>query len=287
MNRLLRSFWALIIAGLFVASETNASAEPADERVLVLAVSKGRGSDARLVKGVSEHLQRSGMVVTGESLSSADRACESTECIEALATRVDAQLVLTAQLQENTPNTVFITMALLDAVRRAPFQATALCDQCNHEALIGKLSDVADKLIKQSREARQSPIRSTQPPNIPTVPLVPDGLGIGSNPTTVTNGGHPSKVEKGFCTNLSLRRKVIAGVLGGLAGAALITAIILNVTDKQYTSLPCTATNSQGLCRLDNVGLYATGYALTGALAIGMGITLFWPTSTAKTPEVK
>ena len=286
MNHLLRNFWAVVIAGLIVSSVAKADAQPANEQVLVVAVSKGHGSDSRLVKGLGEHLQQSGMLLAEETLSAQDRACESSECIESLANRTNSQLVLTAQLQENAPNTVFITMALFDAVRRAPFQATALCDQCNHEALIGKLSDVADKLIKQSREARQNPIRSTQPPIVPVVPLVSGDPGIGSNHGGSNSGQFP-KIEQGFFAKLSPRRRVIAGVLGGLAGAALITSIALTATDKQYTSLPCEAMNSAGKCRLDNVGLYATGYALTGALAIGIGVTLFWPADTAKAQEVK
>ena len=284
MNRMLRSFSAIIIAGLFVASSTDASAEPAEERVLVLAVSKGRGSDSRLVKALSEHLQRSGMTLTGESLSSSDRACESSECIEALATRESAQLILTAQLQENAPNTVFITMALFDAVRKALFQATALCDQCNHDTLIGKLSDVADRLIKQSREARQTPVHSAEPPHVPIVPLVSSGgPDIGSKPSVAN--GNPLQGKQGYFDKLSPKRKIAAGVLGGIGVATLITSVALAATNGQKTTaLGCNLNMNvmNDYCELQNTPLFGAGFALTGALAIGIGFTLFWPENTPK-----
>lgn len=284
MNRMLRSFLAIIVAGLFVASSTNASADPADERVLVLAVSKGRGSDARLVKALSEHLQRSGMTLTGESLSSSDRACESSECIEALATRESAQLILTAQLQENAPNTVFITMALFDAVRKAPFQATALCDQCDQEALIGKLSDVADKLIKQSRDARQNPVHTTLPPNVPTVPLLSAGPGATSNPGN-SSVAQPTQAKKGSVAQLPLSRKIIAGALGAAALGVAVQSIIWAVNDGKYcnddqSNMSILIDGKPSFCRFDNKTAYGAGFAITGGLVIGLGLTLFLPEST-------
>jgi hypothetical protein len=272
---LLRNLQAVVIAGLIGALVAKAGAQPSNERVLVIDVSKGRGSEARLVKGLSEHLERSGMLLTEGALSAQDRACDGPECIEELAKREGAGLVLTAKIQENAASSFFITMALFDALRRAPLQETAVCDQCNQELLIVKLNDVADKLIRQCREARLVPTHTTQSPNVPLVPSVTDHPGIGNN------SGNPHQVNQGFFAGLSPKRKIIAGVLGGLAGVALITGIALTATDGRDTT-GCVMKALNHVCVMDNVGGYATAYALTGALAVGVGFALFWPENPSK-----
>lgn len=280
MSRLLQSVCAVVLTGVILLTGATAAAEPTDEHVLIVGVSRGHGSDSRLVKGLGEHLQRSGLLLTGESLSTADRACESPDCTLALARRADAQLVLTARLQDNPPSTVFITMALFDAVRRAPFQETALCDPCNQDSLLGKLSDVADKLIRQSREARQSPPPAPLSPKVPEIPLTPSELGPASRLAITADS--QLGVTPRLGDRFSRKQKVWAGVLGGLAAVSLATAIALTVTDGQSTDRPCAMTMPNHGCAIDNVAGYAAAYALTGALAIGVGISLAWPENTKK-----
>jgi hypothetical protein len=55
---------------------------------------------------------------------------------------------------------------------------------------------------------------------------------------------------------------------------------VLTATDGLDTPLGCALRTDvlQDKCVLKNKPLYATGYALTGALAVGIGFTLFWPT---------
>ena len=275
-----QSICAVVLSTVILLTATRAAAESTDEHVLIVGVSRGHGSDSRLVKGLGEHLQRSGFLLTGESLAAADRACESPDCTLALARREDAQLVLTARLQDNPPSTVFITMALFDAVRRAPFQETALCDPCNQDSLLGKLSDVADKLLRQSREARQSPPPAPLTPLVPAVSLTPPDLGPASR-LAITAEGQPG-MTMGRGDRFSRKQKILAGVFGGLAAVSLATAIALTVTDGQDTSRPCVMRMPSHGCAIDNVAGYATGYALTGALAIGIGLTLAWPENAKK-----
>ena len=275
-----RSICAAVLTGVILLVAATAAAEPTDEHVLIVGVSRGHGSDSRLVKGLGEHLQRSGLLLTGESLSTADRACESPDCTLALARREDAQLVLTARLQDNPPSTVFITMALFDAVRRAPFQETALCDPCNQDSLLGKLSDVADKLIRQSREARQSPPPAPLSPQVPAIPLTPSDPGPVGSLAIAADGR--SAMTAGPMDRFSRKKKIWAGVLGGLGVVTLATAIALTATDGQATDRPCALRMPSHGCVIDNVAGYATTYALTGALAIGVGITLAWPENAKK-----
>lgn len=281
MSRLLRSIWAVVITGVILLPAA-AVAEPTDEHVLIVGISRGRSSDARLVKGLGEHLQRSGLLLTGESLPAADRACESPDCIGELARRQGAQLVLTARLQDNPPSTVFITMALFDAVRRAPFQATALCDPCSQESLLGKLSDVADKLIRQSREARETPAAAPLTPAVPILSPAPSDLELASRLTASVEGQAAKGVKLGVGDRFSRKQKIWAGVLGGLAAVSLATAIGLTVTDGQDTTRSCAMRLPTHGCAIDNVAGYATGYALSGALAIGVAITLAWPENAKK-----
>jgi hypothetical protein len=254
--------------------------------VLVVGVSRSRGSDSRLVRGLKEHLVRSGLLVAESSLSAQDRACDSADCIEELASREGAQLVLTAKLRESDPGGYFVTMALFDAVRRAPYQETALCEQCNPDALQEKLSDLSDKLLKQNREARRSPVPLASPPIVPTVPLVvasdpvAGAVVVGSRSVPASSG--PGGGASVFVVKLTPRRKLAAGILGGLAGAGLVAAVVLTALDGQVTGRPCMMSTGTHGCALDTVGAYSAAYAVSGALAIGVGLTLFWPEKLGK-----
>jgi hypothetical protein len=277
MKNVLSSLFGIVLIGIFLFKVADAGAQPVDERVLVIGVHSGHGSDARLAQGLSEHLQRSGLALAQGILSAEERACEGPVCIQELATRQGARLVLNATIQKTPPNTVFITMALFDTARQAPFQETAVCEQCTQEDLIGKLSDVADRLLQTCRQARQNLLNPAPASTLPTVPLVPDTPSAGSQPL-FPSGSPPSTVESAHMRKLSPRRKAIATVLGGLAAASLIGSIALAATNGQRTSLGCALfTRDAGdYCELHDTPLFATGFATTGALVVGMGFALFW-----------
>lgn len=286
MKSLLRSLCAVVASILSMATGGKATAQPSDAKVVVVDVSRGRSSEARLIKSLNEHLQRSGLVLTEGSLSASDRACEGPECLAELAMREGAGIALTAKIQDGAAGTYFITMALFDVVHRAPLQETGVCDQCTSEQLGIRLNDVADKLLRSWRDSRETalrpvqPVQPVQPVTAPATPVALAPLEPVANPDVI-HGGTSYPIKKGFFAELSPRRKILAGVLGGLAGATLITSIALSATHGQYTSLSCNPPAGQ-MCRLDNMPLFATGFALTGALAIGVGITLFWPERSKK-----
>jgi hypothetical protein len=155
--------------------------------------------------------------------------------------------------------------------------ATEDCAQCNVDLLNFKLNDVADKLIGHCRQARLiAPAQNQDGPGVSLVPPLP-ATGSG-NPWTFGWPGQ-KKSEKGYFAQLSMTRKVLASVLGGLAGAALISSIALTVTNGHDTPLGCDKRTDvlQDKCILNNTPLMATGYVLTGALVAGIGFTLFWP----------
>lgn len=279
---------ALAGPALFSCASAGA-AETTSSRVLVIGVVRGHAADLRLTKGLSDHFAQTGLPSADGTLAASDRMCGEAGCMEALGARVGANLVVSADIQQNAPNIFFVTMALLDRLRNAPFQVKAPCDQCTQELLAEKLADLADQLILQSRAAPQviKPVAPT-PPAVPTVPIVPLPGGDGSLVVPDQNGGvaHKDVLADGFFTNWSARRKLLLGVFGGLTGAFLITSITLTALDGTKTDRPCNLLNNSKECLLDTVGFYGAGYVLTGALVVGAVITLAWP-SKPSTPSPK
>lgn len=110
---------------------------------------------------------------------------------------------------------------------------------------------------------------STPMPPLP-LPLVDDSL-LRSRPSA---------------HRLSTKRRVVAGVLGGLGAGALAAAIILNVLDYRIASdrtynpsgSPCIDPQYAGQnCVFSTVRLWAPGYGLGGLLLGGMILTLTLP----------
>lgn len=81
--------------------------------------------------------------------------------------------------------------------------------------------------------------------------------------------------------SLSPKRKVLAGVLGGLALGSLIGAVALTATDGNVTSMDCAASAGVNkICVLDNKIPSSVGYVMAGAFTVGTVLTLLWPEST-------
>lgn len=278
LSKALQNMAALAGLAIFSCASTSA-AETMASRVLVIGVVRSHTIDHRLTKGLSEHFARTGLPPAEGALSASDRTCGESGCMDELGARVGANLVVSANVQQNAPNVFFVTMALLDRLRNAPFQVKAACDQCTQELLAEKLADLADQLVLQSRSAPQSvsPMTPTQPA-VPTVPIVPSPSGDASLISPKKNGEmHGEAPGVGFFANWSPRRKSLLGVLGGLTGAFLITSITLTTMDGTKTNRPCNLINNSKECLLDTVGFYGAGYAVTGALAVGAVLTLAWP----------
>lgn len=261
----------------------------ADEGVLLVGILRGDRADSKLTKLLSEHLARSGQrQLSRGSLTPADQLCSRQECLEKLAQRESVKLLLTVHIPaqpEHGP--AVLTTALYDAEHRIPFVAEAVCEQCSPEKLMRMLSEQSDKVLQrcQAYEPQPASGATTAAPTL-TPALTPATLGSGSGGAQLTSTA-PAPEPLRWPHSLSPRRKKIIGVLGGLAAASLVTSIALTATDQQYTSLPCAMTGPEQRCRLDNVGLYAPGYALTGGLLLSAGFLLFWPDAAHSTEDKK
>lgn len=269
-----------------LAASSSSLAAPGDDPTLVLGVSQNGKLDSHLTKVLGERLQHNGEnVLSNAQLSSTDRQCLSAECFDKVAEREGARLLLTTALQQNGTNNYFITAVLYDAEKHVPYQETASCD-CLSDALAVKVSDMADKLLKDYRQ------RAASPSILPTPPGPgPGGTGVVVPPLGPLDGSGGKDTKQGARFSLSPQRKVLLGVFGGIGAAALITAIALHAVDGNRTS--STACNPDPLlvndhCILKTLPGYATGYALAGGAAIGIGLVLLWPQSApAKTSEAR
>lgn len=259
-----------------------------------------------LSRVLTEHLHRRGIQIVSGSAEEAAAACTTPECLESLVRHENVGFLFTAQVDESSPESLAITVTLFDVVRRAALQESATCSQCNKTLLGHKLNDIADELISRCREARLGnpvPNQTLQtaivlPPPPPAVAAAAAAAAAAPTPAAAQTPAAPPPIAmpattptvlrrppqpRGLFARLPASRRVLAGVLGGLAGAALLTSIVLTATDGLDTPLGCDLRTDvlQDKCVLKNKPLYATGYALTGALAIGIGFTLFWPTKSA------
>ena len=91
---------------LFSFASTSA-AETASSRVLVIGVVRGHAADLRLTKGLSDHFAQTGLVSTDGTLAASDRMCGEAGCMEDLGARVGANLVVSADIQQNAPKIFF------------------------------------------------------------------------------------------------------------------------------------------------------------------------------------
>jgi hypothetical protein len=95
----------------------------------------------------------------------------------------------------------------------------------------------------------------------------------------------PRLPEKHHGLSLSPKRKILAGVLGGLALGSLVAAIALTATDGNPTTMDCNASAGvTKICVLDNKIPSSVAYVAAGAFTVGTVLTLLWPESK---PQVK
>lgn len=304
---------AAFVGALLVALAMAGATPAAAETLLVLGVARDGKADLRLSRQISDRLARTGETVAPATrLTAKERLCVAQDCLEALAGREAATVVLTASVQPAGRGTQSMAALLYDVVRRKPYEVAGECERCMPETLALRVGDLFERLLKQQREQRGEPLaqrRSPAPSVGAPVPVKgPEAMPApGPAPAqlqAVTSRGpaapqilHPPRlvavpaaeddeVPRGIETasprrpfgSLTPTRKRVAGVLGGVAAATLITAISLHAASGQPTGMDCEAApGAAKFCVSDYRGLYGTGYALAGLSLIGVGVSLFLP----------
>lgn len=314
--------WGLLLGACLGLLAVAAPASAA-ETLLVLGVAKDGKADLKMSRQVQERLAHGGETVAPTArLTASERLCVAQDCLESLAAREQATLVLTSSVQKAGAGSYSIAALLYDVGRRKPFEAAGECERCMPETLVLRVGDLFERLLKEQRSRTAAEPLAQAPGKVPVVAAVRPSPAPAATATKAETETKPEtrteapavaaqavpaaqqpqvlypprmqavteddEVPRGLeerasprrkpLLSLSPSRKIAAGVLGGIAGAALITAIALNVVDGQPTSTDCSAApGAAKFCVNDYRALYGTGYALAGLSLVGLGVTLFWP----------
>ena len=336
--------WGLALTLLLVTVPAGAA-----ETILSLGVLRDGKLEAKVSRAVHERLSRAGETAPPTShLVLAERQCAVPECLDTLAGREKAQLILSARIQQSAGFS-YIAAFMYDVAHQRSMDVSAVCDKCLPEALALRVGDLYDRLLRDYRDRQRAeaaaPRRPGKPGAAPSptqasvaqanvaqsgaapvspasasqsaakapAPSRPDTTAVSQSqqaaatsapddepaqrPSTATVPQKPSEplvttaaprvTEHGFA--LSPKRKLIAGILGGIGVATLVASIALHATDGNATSIDCSAGGAMAkVCVLDNKVAYTLGYAVTSALAVSVGMTLFWPEPTkSNRSEVK
>lgn len=277
---------------LLPVTTAPALAQRSGEMVLLLGVQRAGKVDPKLTRSLRDALTKAGETLAKDNaLVGPERLCNNEACFSQLASREGAASVLSAQIQD-TPSGPFLTMSVYDADRQVTGVERMVCDKCTPPQTLSAIVDLGTRILRDAREKRStaatetpsSPTSGTSPMSgsTPTSGTTPPGEatslpGTTPPPATAQPLETPAQPATGdFFSRWPTKRKVAAGVLAGLLVATLIPTIALFATDGQDTTLVGCSGNS-GFCKLQNKPLWAAGFGLSGALAIGIGITFAWP----------
>ena len=220
-----------------------------------------------------------------------------------LGSREGAKLVISTQLRPSGPNSQYLTTVVFDVARRVPHDEHGLCDRCSPDLLSRTIAELAERSLRNYRERCRFSRLQLRPPLL-TAPASaapaareprshPSDGGTGpADPSSPDAGGHAERAcdqQRDFWSRMPKNRKIAAGISAVPCSLHLFRTVALHATDGQETGLAC----GSAPCVLHNQPLYIGGYALSGALAVGLTLTILWPTgkgsatTTASAVEVK
>lgn len=257
----------------------QAHAAPALGQTLVLNVDRDGKQEAAWAAAVTMHLGHSGeSPVASPHVTAKDRECKGPQCLDAIAAREHARYILTLSVQTNAPGSFVVTGTLYDAEQHLPYQLPrpAICD-CSPLELINRLGEAADELFKEYRRRSRASETEGSSPSAPGGESPRDTQAPGSERAAAPGTGVPSGVF-----SQAPKRKLVAGVLGGVAVGTLAAAIGLTTLDGAVTTPPCGSSRAMPQCLWDTRAPYGVLYGATAALAIGVGIALFLPAGSEK-----
>ena len=285
-------------AALLALVPTSVWAQRGSDPVLALGVQSSGKYDVKLSAGLRDALAKSGeLLVQDGKVTAADRLCTNAECMTQLGNREGAKLVVSTQLRPSGAGSQYLTTVVFDVARRVPHDEHGVCDRCSPELLSRTISDLAERSLRNYRErvAVLTP-PAAAPMTLPGTaepPTPAPAVAAATPPATeapAATASEPATNSEDFWSRMPKNRKIAAGILGGALLLTLIPTVALHATDGQETGLAC----SSAPCILHNQPLYIGGYALSGALAVGLTLTILWPSgnkgsssTTASAVEVK
>lgn len=202
-------------------------------------------------------------------LSVPERACRTLECLVQLARAADAQRLLGADLITPTPQMTTVKLWIFDARTHQTAEEELRCETCDETRLAKQLSDGINQFI--GRYPQGTPIQTSIQPLPPVIPT--PGLG---DPATCPD-------PQAACIKSSplLRKQHTRHVTGAVLGGALVATLSLSIAAAVMTSEGghlCTlsADNTHRTCA-DSAGVLAAGFGTSGALTLGIILSLALP----------
>ncbi len=295
-----RSSLVVTLALIALIVPLSASAQGSGETLLLVGVQRAGKVDPKLSRALYDYLTKHGESLLKDNvLAPPERLCTNDECLGQLTSREGAQVAIVGQIQEGSPTSLYLTMRLFDDERRQSLEERSICEKCTAQQLSGAIFDLSDRLLRTYRDKKAA--SNAPPPPVATAPTAPANAGaspVGTPPTPDLSpagaaaptaapppAAAPLTIERSapstgsdFFGRWSRQRRIAAGVLSGLLVAALIPSVALQATDGTETTL-IGCTSAANYCVLQNKPFYITGYAVSGALAVGLAITFLLPTS--------
>lgn len=278
--RLRRPLLGLLACGAVLG--TGFSEAHADkDLVLFLSLRSRQHHDGRLTQQLAQRLVQSGeRLVADRAISVVERDCDTEGCMSQLASREEARYVLRTSIEAKPGAPPQLSAVVFDPEKAQSIDENGRCMPCTTDDQLRMLADLAGRALARAREQGGSAAggqRSTKEgaPLIGTRPKPQPASGEQGGARETEAPLVAPAPKKSSLWPPSPGRKIAAGVLGGLGIASLATAIALHLTDGHETPLPC----GDRLCILDNKIPYTAGYAVTGAMAAGIILSLVWPSS--------
>jgi hypothetical protein len=241
------------------AAHAQAQAQPA-EVVLFLGV---RDESGRLDEPLTAAVQK-GLVgrisLSAPQLDPVDTELENVDKLLARGQRASAALVLVGQVRATGPQGYGLQARLFNIRTLQAFAENSECTPC------GEPGERSERLLSLIEAL-----------------LVNHGVVLKAvAPTEVAPGPAPEQIHR--------RRTILAGTLGGVAAAALLTGITLavlthNPDSRQYTGDACTGSDGlQYQCFNNYTPGYAVAFATAGLATVGLALSLTLPRPAKKRP---
>lgn len=239
-----------LVMSVMTTSPADGSGRPG---VLFLGITQGSGGQPNedLTEWVDAALLGQGTeVIRPEQLTPAERRCRVVNCLAALARTHERGLVLTGWIEAAAGNSRTLVLLGYDAAMgRALDKSLGISDSVTGRPAVATL---VGQVLSDLRESFPSFAPSREPAPAPPV---------------VVERRRPEW------------RRLVATCLGTLAVVTLAGSITLAALHHRPTDLPCRNSMDEGAkdCRWNLLSLFGPGFAASGVLLVGTGLSLGLP----------
>lgn len=185
----------------------------------------------------------------------ADLSCRENACLTAIGRREGAAAILIGDV---TGRDATVSFSLFDVESQQVVSDEQSCTGCEEPKVVALAASVAGSLTDRR-------------------PVADHAAGVGpTSPSRIEN----RQPQPGHArAHWSSARAGVAGLLGGLLVGSLSASITLAALDGRCSEavVPCQSTNTKALQVAHFAPLYGPGFALSGALAVGLVLIFVIP----------